>query len=79
MDTWEPIFGERWRHGGWYVENVRYPNGGVGCVTNNTVFDKHWHMACSEFVEIGFSTRSDAAKAEYIYTTMLARLEKADA
>ena len=23
-ETWEPIFSP-WRHGGWYVDNVRYP------------------------------------------------------
>jgi hypothetical protein len=24
-----------WRHGGWYVNEVRYPSGAVGCVSRN--------------------------------------------
>lgn len=31
---WTPIYSS-WRHGGWYVHNVRYPSGACGCVSNN--------------------------------------------
>ena len=34
-----------WRHGGWYVGNVRYPNGAVGCVSRNYP-DRRWRIAC---------------------------------
>jgi hypothetical protein len=43
-DTWEPIF-EPWRHGGWYVINVRYPSGAVGCVSRNYP-DRRWRIVC---------------------------------
>ena len=36
MTTWTPEY-EKWRHGGWYVCNVRYPSGAIGCVSNNNV------------------------------------------
>jgi hypothetical protein len=29
-ETWAPSY-EKGRYGGWYVTNVRYPNGAVGC------------------------------------------------
>ncbi|HHH9443107.1 TPA: hypothetical protein ACP32N_005095 [Pseudomonas aeruginosa] len=61
----------RWRHGGWYVHGVRYPNGGIGCVSNNYP-DGRWRIACDprrrELGEEGdftFRTREDAARAEY--------------
>jgi hypothetical protein len=59
----------RWRHGGWYVHNVRYPSGAVGCVSNN-YHDKKWRIACNsdEFEDQPtFSTREDAANAERIF------------
>jgi hypothetical protein len=33
-DGWRGIYA-KWRHGGWYVRNVRYPSGACGCVSNN--------------------------------------------
>ena len=58
---------EHWRHGGWYVCNVRYPHGAVGCVSNNYP-DKKWRIACDPrpFDEQPtFRTRDEAAQAEY--------------
>ena len=33
-DNWTPTF-TKWRHGGWYVSNLHYPNGASGCVSKN--------------------------------------------
>ncbi|MGF6440374.1 hypothetical protein [Paraburkholderia youngii] len=57
----------KWRHGGWYVDNVRYPDGAVGCVSNNYP-DGKWRVVChpSGFEEgPTFETRHQAAMAEY--------------
>lgn len=68
-DDWSPSF-EKWRHGGWYVTNVRYPNGAVGCVSNNYV-DGKWRIACdsrrdnlNKPGDFTFKSRGEAAKAE---------------
>jgi hypothetical protein len=68
-DDWVPAY-SKWRHGGWYVLNVRYPNGGSGCVSNNYP-DKKWRIACdSRRKELGeegdftYPTRDAAARAE---------------
>lgn len=58
---------ERWRHGGWYVLNVRYPSGAVGCVSRNYA-DRKWRIACDhrEFEQQPtFKTRDEAAAAEW--------------
>lgn len=34
-----------WRHGGWYVDNIRYPSGAVGCVSRN-YDDRKWRIVC---------------------------------
>lgn len=55
-----------WRHGGWYVTNLRYPSGACGCVSHNYP-DRRWRIACDErpFEEQPtFRTRDEAAKAE---------------
>jgi hypothetical protein len=62
--AWEPVFSP-WRHGGWYVDNVRYPSGACGCVSNNYP-DKKWRIVCGP-QDLTFSTRGDAAKAERIF------------
>jgi hypothetical protein len=66
---WTPVY-SRWRHGGWYVSNVRYPSGACGCVSNNYP-DKKWRIACdsrrNELGEPGdytFASRDAAARAE---------------
>ena len=55
----------RWRHGGWYVHDVRYPSGACGCVSNNLYADKKWHIVGAPHATVGFSTRHDAALAEW--------------
>lgn len=57
----------RWRHGGWYVNNVRYPNNAAGCVSRNYA-DKKWRVVCDSrpFEERPtFNCRDDAARAEW--------------
>lgn len=61
----------RWRHGGWYVDNVRYPSGAVGCVTRQMVNpatgkpDGKWRIACdSREGDYTYRTRDEAAAAE---------------
>ena len=60
-----------WRHGGWYIHNIRYPNGSCGCVSNNYP-DKQWRIVCDtrrgalgEEGDFTFSTRDAAARAEF--------------
>ncbi|WP_406625396.1 hypothetical protein [Acidovorax sp. SDU_ACID1] len=62
----------RWRHGGWYVVGVRYPNGACGCVSNNYP-DKKWRIVCdrrrqglNEQGDVIFRSRDDAARAEQV-------------
>ena len=62
---WVPAY-EKWRHGGWYVVNVRYPGGAVGCVSNNYE-DGKWRIVDDPrpFEERPtFKTRDAAARAE---------------
>lgn len=57
----------RWRHGGWYVHGVQYPDGAIGCVSRN-YSDGKWRIACDPrpFEEQPtFATREEAAAAEY--------------
>lgn len=51
-----------WRHGGWYVNNVRYPSGAVGCVSRN-YDDKKWRIVCGDH-ETTYPSRDAAARAE---------------
>jgi hypothetical protein len=67
---WNPVY-SKWRHGGWYVHGVRYPNGACGCVSNNYP-DKKWRIACDDRRktlggegDFTFPTRDAAAKAEF--------------
>jgi hypothetical protein len=54
-----------WRHGGWYVVNVRYPNGACGCVSNNYE-DKKWRIVCDDREgDHTYKTREAAAIAEW--------------
>lgn len=59
---------ERWRHGGWYVPDVRYPSGAIGCVSRN-YDDRRWRIVCDPrgFGPSGptFKARTAAAQAEY--------------
>jgi hypothetical protein len=60
--TWTPEY-ERWRHGGWYVTNVTYPSGAVGCVSNNYP-DRKWRIACGRPESETYPSRDAAARAE---------------
>ena len=68
--AWNPTF-SRWRHGGWYVHQVRHIGGACGCVSNNYP-DKKWRIVCDrrrkglgEEGDFTFPTRDAAARAEY--------------
>lgn len=61
---------ETWRHGGWYVTNVRYLSGASGCVSRNFP-DRKWRIVCygANFEDQPtFKTRDEAAAAEYLHT-----------
>ena len=59
---------ERWRHGGWYVAEVRYPSGAIGCVSRNYA-DRKWRIACDSrpgaSERFTYKSRDEAARAEY--------------
>jgi hypothetical protein len=58
----------RWRHGGWYVHNVRYPSGACGCVSRNYA-DRKWRIACDPRPfeqQPTFRSRDEAARAEWL-------------
>ena len=60
----------RWRHGGWYIDNVHYPSGACGCVSRNYE-DRKWRIVCDPrpFEERPtFKTREEAATAEWALT-----------
>ena len=61
---------EKWRHGGWYVTNARYPSGAVGCVSRNYE-DHQWRIVCMNDSPI-FPTRDAAASHEIYITKLLA-------
>jgi hypothetical protein len=61
------FFYSPWRHGGWYVDNVRYPSGAIGCVSRN-YDDRKWRIVCDPrpFEQRPtFRTRDEAALAEW--------------
>jgi hypothetical protein len=73
----------RWRHGGWYVVNLRYPSGACGCVSRNYP-DKKWRIVCDDRrTDLGapgdftFATRDDAARAERALITAAINGEQA--
>lgn len=57
-----------WRHGGWYVHNVRYPSGAIGCVSRNYP-DKKWRIVCDPrpdaYERFTYPNRDTAARAEF--------------
>jgi hypothetical protein len=72
-EPWTPAY-ERWRHGGWYVTNLRYPSGAVGCVTRNFA-DRKWRIACDPRPEDHtYPTRDAAARAERDLVLVAARV-----
>lgn len=57
----------RWRHGGWYVDQVRYKSGACGCVSRNYP-DGKWRIVCDPRPfeqQPTFRTRDEAAQAEF--------------
>lgn len=63
----EQFYYKPWRHGGWYVMNVRYPTGAVGCVSRN-YDDRKWRIVCDDrpFEQRPtFKNRDAAARAEW--------------
>lgn len=67
--TWEPVF-SKWRHGGSYVTNIRYPNGACGCIVSaRHSVDGKFHIACGpeSLTATPYNTRREAAFAEYEY------------
>jgi hypothetical protein len=60
--SWTPSYAS-WRHGGYYVTNIRYASGSCGCVSNNYP-DRKWRIVCGDESRT-YRTRDDAAYAEY--------------
>lgn len=63
-EQWTPQFSV-WRHGGWYVDNVRYISGAVGCVSRNYP-DRKWRIACDSRFDVTYPNRDAAARAERV-------------
>ena len=63
----------RWCHGGWYVHETIWPNGGCGCVSRNYP-DRKWRIACDPRPfeqQPTFRTRDQAARAEWLFVRSL--------
>lgn len=72
LAPWLPSF-RPWRHGGWYVDNVAYPSGEVGCVSQN-YDDGQWRIVCDPRPfddRPTFPSREDAARAECSLSILL--------
>lgn len=68
VEEWIPYF-EKWRHGGWYVSNVHYASGAIGCVARDRR-DGKWRIACDRRpneTAPTFRSRDEAARAEREY------------
>jgi hypothetical protein len=62
---------EPWRHGGWYVTNVQYPTGAIGCVSRNYP-DKKWRIVCDNREgDHTYPDRDTAAHAEHMIADSL--------
>ena len=65
--AWKPTY-SRWRHGGYYVDNLYYPSGAVGCIVSaRYTHDGLFHLACDPRPvdqRVGYRTREEAAYAE---------------
>lgn len=69
MSDWKPEYAE-WRHGGFYVSNVVYPSGAIGCVSRNYP-DGRWRIVCHPDGDSAptFASRDAAARAEMALAT----------
>ncbi|BDE73439.1 MAG TPA: hypothetical protein PK306_06470 [Aquabacterium sp.] len=72
VDPARPLDYSPWRHGGWYVSEVRYPSGACGCVSRNYP-DKKWRIVCDNRRgdlnapgDVTFRSRDEAARAEQV-------------
>jgi hypothetical protein len=70
-----------WRHGGWYVSGVRWPQGGCGCVSRQMLNpetgkpDRKWRIVCDpRHGDHTYPDRDAAALAEW-HLTQSAALE----
>lgn len=61
----------KWRHGGWYVNNVVYASKAIGCISNNYP-DGRWRIVCDDRRDqldapgdYTYATREEAALAEF--------------
>lgn len=68
-EGWQPLF-SKWRHGGWYISNIVWPEGGCGCVSRNYE-DGKWRIVCDpRRNDLGapgdftYASRTQAAMAE---------------
>lgn len=60
---WRPAY-SAWRHGGWYVTNIRYASGAAGCVSRNYP-DGKWRIVCDRrSPQPAYASRNAAAFAE---------------
>jgi hypothetical protein len=76
---WQPEF-SLWRHGGWYVDNLSYPSGAVGCVSRNYP-DGKWRIVCDPRPfesRPTFKNRIEAAFAERELIEELSRNQQPD-
>ncbi len=64
---WSPQLSS-WRHGGYYVSNVRYTSGAVGCVSNNYP-DSQWRIVCD--------TAGESEQKTYVSAVWAALAERA--
>lgn len=55
------------RDGGWYVSNVQYASGAVGCVSRNYP-DRKWRVVCDPRGDAAptYKNRDEAAAAEFV-------------
>ncbi|MDD4865690.1 MAG: hypothetical protein PHQ28_00730 [Mycobacterium sp.] len=63
-----------WRHGGWYVAETLWPDGGCGCVSREFA-DRQWRFVCDPRPfdqQQTFRTRDDAARGEWLFVRELA-------
>lgn len=72
----------RWRHGGWYVHNVRYPSGACGCVSRNYT-DGKWRIVTLNTGpgspdDRTFPNRDAAARAELAIVRALRSVNSAN-
>ena len=70
---WKPQY-ETWRHGGWYVTNVHYPEGFTACVMrsdgSNPDLPAGFYLAENK-TRTRFATRDAAARATHVACEML--------